>query len=142
MTFLSHTPEETQAFATRAASVLKGGEMLALIGNLGSGKTTFVQGLGTALGTDAHVRSPSFTLMNVYPTKHPVIRFLVHVDCYRLGAACDLEELELEEWLQRPDTVIAVEWPPEKLPSEKSATFITFESIDERTRKITIPFLE
>lgn len=142
MTLLSHTPEETQALAARVASVLKGGEMLALAGDLGSGKTTFVQGLGKALYVDTYVRSPSFTLMNIYPAKHPTIRFLVHLDCYRLGPSCDLEGLELEEWLQRPDVITVIEWPPDKLPPQKSAIFITFESIDEQTRKITVPLLE
>ncbi len=139
MIFSTHTPEETKQLAAHFASTLHGGEILALEGDLGSGKTTFVQGLGEALDTDAYVRSPSFTLMNIYPTKHKTIRFLVHLDCYRLGPSCNLQGLELEEWLKRPDVVIVVEWPPYHLPIEETSIRITFEMVDVQTRNITLP---
>jgi len=137
MTFSTKTPEQTKELAARFASTLQGGELLALEGELGSGKTTFVQGLGEALETNASVRSPSFTLMNVYPTNHPTIKFLVHLDCYRLGPSCSLEQLELEEWLERPDVVIAIEWPPDHLPAKETSFCITFKMNDDRTRNLS-----
>lgn len=139
MTFSTHTPEETKQLAARLASSLQGGEILALQGDLGSGKTTFVQGLGEALGVKAYVRSPSFTLMNIYPTSHPTIHFLVHLDCYRLGPLCDLQGLELEEWLKRPDVIIAIEWPPHHLAIKEPTICIAFEMVNAQTRTISLP---
>ncbi|HBK33443.1 TPA: tRNA (adenosine(37)-N6)-threonylcarbamoyltransferase complex ATPase subunit type 1 TsaE [Candidatus Uhrbacteria bacterium] len=139
MTFSTHTPEETKQLAVQLASSLQGGEILALEGDLGSGKTTFVQGLGEALGVKAYVRSPSFTLMNIYHTSHPTIHFLVHLDCYRLGPLCDLQGLELEEWLHRSDVIIVIEWPPHHLLNKNVSISIIFEMINAQTRNISLP---
>ncbi len=104
----THSAEETKVIAANFVKSLKGGEFIALIGDLGSGKTTFVQGMAEALRSHAKVKSPTFTLMNIYPTDHPKVKQIVHIDYYRVPTAHD--DLALEDY-RRPDTIIVAEWP-------------------------------
>jgi len=132
MTHVTHSAQETIAIARDLASTLRGGETIALIGDLGAGKTTFAQGLCAALGVTATVTSPTFAIMNVYPT-FPIligrrgppslrlrwtsqgwsssIRHIVHLDLYRLKSSREIAALGLEEYLGQPDTVALIEWP-------------------------------
>lgn len=111
MQYTTHSAEETKAIAAQFAATLKGGEFIVLVGDLGSGKTTFVQGLAEALGSSANVKSPTFTVMNLYPATHKTIKQIVHIDYYRVPTAS--EDLGLEDY-QRPDTIIIAEWPTER----------------------------
>lgn len=108
--FISNSPEQTKQFAAEFTATLQGGEMICLRGELGSGKTTFVQGLAKALGYDGPVRSPTFTIVHVYATAHPTIRRLVHTDLYRLKHPNELGPLALEEY-KDSKTVLVIEWP-------------------------------
>ncbi len=103
--------EETKHLAAEFVASLRGGELVALEGELGSGKTTFVKGVTEAFGVHEEVRSPTFTLLHVYETRHPSVKYVVHVDAYRLKHPEELRELGLEEWFDRDDAVIFVEWP-------------------------------
>ena len=116
MEFFCRTAEETKAVAKDLALTLEGGELVLLDGVLGAGKTTFVQGLAEALHAKTGARSPTFTVMNIYPTNHPTIKELVHLDFYRLTKPEDASVLGLEDWLGRADAVVVAEWPPESLP--------------------------
>ncbi len=109
--------QETHDYAATVAADLDGGEVLALSGELGSGKTEFVRGLAIALNATDKVRSPSFTLLNLYRTDHPTIKHLVHVDLYRLENSTNTvaEEIGLDEWFGRDDVVIVIEWPSDML---------------------------
>ena len=107
---ISQSQEETKEIAAEFAHTLRGGEVVFLRGDLGSGKTTFVQGLAKALGYDEPVRSPTFALVNVYPLAHETISRIVHVDLYRLDHVSELGPLALEEY-QDDQTVLLVEWP-------------------------------
>ncbi|SRR3989339_739960 len=142
MTSLSHSPEETQSLAASFSATLKGGEIIALEGDLGTGKTTFVQGVASALGSVDLVRSPTFTILNVYRTNHPVIRQIVHIDGYRLRNEEDIVNLGLDEWVERPDTILFIEWPktvPEAiLPADVEIRFAYGERETERHITITI----
>ena len=90
----------------RLGALLRPGEMLLLVGELGTGKTTFVRGLASGLGIPDRVRSPSFQIVRT----HDGGRFpLVHVDLYRLGSANEVLDLGLEE-LIAPPAVAAIEW--------------------------------
>lgn len=108
---LSYSVEETKKIAADFAALLKGGEVIALEGEIGAGKTTFTQGLAAALGVEDLARSPTFTVMNIYPTGHRPIEKIVHIDSYRLRTPEDILNLGLEEWIGQKDSVVLIEWP-------------------------------
>ncbi len=117
---ITSSPAETYQFGKNLANKLKGGETMGLIGNLGSGKTTLVKGLAKGLGIKQTITSPTFVLMKVYKTKHKTIKQLVHVDCYRVPGI-ELETIGLSDYLNQPDTVVAIEWA-EKIPKKFKMT--------------------
>ena len=98
---------ETQALAAALAAVLPADATLALHGDLGAGKTTFVQGLARGLGVNGPVTSPTFTL---YALHRGAARLLVHLDAYRLESAAQLDSLLLDDFLVSP-YCLAIEWP-------------------------------
>ena len=104
---LVRTPEEMRDLAGRLAPLLRAGDVLVLSGELGAGKTTFTQGLGSALKVRGDVTSPTFVLARVHPSlvDGPA---LVHVDAYRLGGIAELDDLDLDTSLDEAVTV--VEW--------------------------------
>ncbi|MCX6944813.1 MAG: tRNA (adenosine(37)-N6)-threonylcarbamoyltransferase complex ATPase subunit type 1 TsaE [Opitutales bacterium] len=104
---------ETQALAGRLAAVLPPDSTLALHGNLGAGKTTFVQGLARGFGLTGPVTSPTFNLYTVHGPgrdRGAAGRTLVHLDAYRLETPGQVEDLLLEDFLVSP-WCLAVEWP-------------------------------
>ncbi|MEK7516402.1 MAG: tRNA (adenosine(37)-N6)-threonylcarbamoyltransferase complex ATPase subunit type 1 TsaE [Patescibacteria group bacterium] len=105
---------ETVRVAHEIARSLKGGDVVALTGELGAGKTTFVRGLARALGIRARVTSPTFLLMRCYALPRGKsrrgIRHLCHVDAYRVRGAKELQSVGIEEYLTSPDTVTLIEW--------------------------------
>jgi tRNA threonylcarbamoyladenosine biosynthesis protein TsaE len=129
--------EETKKFAQHLVQELKGGEVILLRGDLGSGKTTFVRFVAELLNIDVKVKSPSFSVMNEYPVQHRTITRILHLDLYRFNDAEHLQALALEDEL-RLDTVIFIEWPDavDALPIEATKT-IEFTFIDESTREIS-----
>jgi tRNA threonylcarbamoyladenosine biosynthesis protein TsaE len=96
----------TRAAGARLAAALCGGEGIALVGDLGAGKTTFVAGLVEALGGGA-ATSPTFSLVNVYPGGRLVVW---HADLYRIEREAELAELGLDEAIGDPRAVVIVEW--------------------------------
>lgn len=106
MTIVTHSPEETAAFAAQIAEKLNGGETLVLRGGLGAGKTTFTKGLAKALGISRNVVSPTFTLVREYEEGRLK---LYHFDLYRIEDDGELEELGLDEYF-RDDSVVVIEW--------------------------------
>ena len=130
----SNSVEETERSGEEFAATLEGGEIVLLVGDLGSGKTAFVRGLARGLGVDDPdgVSSPSYTLLNEYPGP---IR-LLHGDLYRLGSAASIEELAFDE-LMAPDAVMVIEWG-ERMPAAGLETIVLeFEVHDDETRTIT-----
>lgn len=106
-TYIVRSVEETWQVAAEVAKRLSPGTVVALHGDLGAGKTTFVQGLGFALGLRRPVTSPTFTLSTEYQT--PAFK-LVHMDLYRLSGPDDLLTIGYPEYLEC-GAVVAVEWP-------------------------------
>lgn len=106
-TYTVRSVEETWQVAAEVAKRLSPGAVVALHGDLGAGKTTFVQGLGFALGLRRPVTSPTFTLSTEYQT--PAFK-LVHMDLYRLSGPDDLLTIGYPEYLES-GAVVAVEWP-------------------------------
>ena len=97
---------ETQALAARLAAEMPPGTVLCLHGDLGAGKTCFVQGLAKALGVRRPVGSPTFTLINEYRGTKP----LAHIDLYRIRGAGDAFGLGLEDYLFHHGGIVAIEW--------------------------------
>ncbi len=130
------SPEATWEFGRRLGAACRGGEVLLLFGDLGAGKTRFVQGLAEGLGIDGntHVASPTFTLHGEYLGR----LVLNHLDLYRLDENCDLSQLGIMEMLNDPCAVMAVEWP-ELLGAVAAGDClrITLEHVDEHSRIIT-----
>lgn len=136
---ITHSPEETKTIAADFAATLAGGEIVALEGDLGAGKTTFVQGLAEALGIKEPVRSPTFAVMNVYAVPGTGVKELVHLDLYRLKTPDDITNLGLDEWLGRSDTVVVIEWPRAVtgIPVEPTHD-VRFDTDEENRRVIEI----
>ncbi len=106
LVLLSSSAGETQEIARRLGSVLVGGDVVALYGDLGAGKTVFCKGIGEALGLPPdRVVSPSFTIVS----EHPSDPVLYHVDAYRLSSEREAEDMGLEEIFSRGG-ICVVEW--------------------------------
>ncbi len=129
---LSSGPDQTRALGERLGALLRRGDVLLLSGELGAGKTTFVQGIAQGLEFRGSVSSKSFVLLGEYAARTT----LYHADLYRLEDAEQVWELGLEEIAI--DGVLVVEWPeraPEVLPLEH--LLVVFEVTGETTRKIS-----
>lgn len=147
--FVSKSEDETLKFAEDFVEQLRGGEVIALVGELGVGKTVFVKGLARGFGIKQKIHSPTFLLMKMYKInrrtkkqKHrSTIKFLCHVDAYRLMGPDELVDVGLLDWLGRPDTVTVIEWA-DKVPEllcGKKVIKINFElGKKEEERKLTI----
>ena len=135
----ANTPFATQRIAQDLAKNLKGGEVIALFGDLGAGKTVFVQGLARGLGIKRRIISPSFVFMRTYPIilSHQTLTFY-HLDLYKGESMADLASLGLDE-IFSPESVVVLEWADrikKELPKKRINVF--FETIDEKTRRISI----
>ncbi|MFN0158940.1 MAG: tRNA (adenosine(37)-N6)-threonylcarbamoyltransferase complex ATPase subunit type 1 TsaE [Bacteroidota bacterium] len=104
--FVTHSREETIALGKMFAASIQPGDVIALIGNLGSGKTQFVTGVCEGFGAATPVTSPTFTLINEHQTRRGK---LVHIDLYRLSSRRELGELGLEEYING-QVVCLIEW--------------------------------
>jgi tRNA threonylcarbamoyladenosine biosynthesis protein TsaE len=134
-TTLTSTPGETESLAERLGRLLQPGDVIALVGELGSGKTLFSQGLGRGLEVPEtfYITSPTFAIINEYPGR---IAFY-HLDLYRVDSAADFSELGLEEVLYGQGAV-AIEWAErlgENLPGERLEVHLAFR--DENSRSLT-----
>ncbi|MFZ5391207.1 MAG: tRNA (adenosine(37)-N6)-threonylcarbamoyltransferase complex ATPase subunit type 1 TsaE [Patescibacteria group bacterium] len=137
-TYLTKSPNQTIALAKKLAKQLTGKQIIALQGNLGSGKTTFAKGLAKGLGIKNTITSPTFVLFKVYPVKHPTIKQLVHADCYRISGQ-EIKTIGLDEYLNNPQTILAIEWPDKikKQPNWLTIKFTTLKNSNHR--KIQLP---
>ena len=103
--FESYSYEDTHKIADEIAKNLTGGEFIAMYGDLGAGKTAFVQGLAKSLGIENHITSPTFTIVNEYEGRLP----LYHFDVYRIADPDEMYEIGYEEYVDS-DGVCIVEW--------------------------------
>jgi tRNA threonylcarbamoyladenosine biosynthesis protein TsaE len=134
-TFISNNPAETEAIGQRFAKDVNAGSVLALKGELGSGKTQLVKGLVAGLGSGAVVTSPTFTILHEYSSgRFPVY----HFDFFRLEDRQSVARLGLDDYFFG-DGVSVIEWAdrfPEFIPGQ--ARWILFEIKSENTRAITL----
>jgi len=131
---VSQSPTETAEWGRRLAPLLQPGDVIALRGELGTGKTTFVQGLARGLGITRPVTSPTFILINEYPSQPR----LYHVDCYRIAEAAEAWTIGLDELID-DDGVCVIEWADRVaplLPAERLEVVLTWTG--PQTRRIEI----
>ncbi|MBT7074492.1 MAG: tRNA (adenosine(37)-N6)-threonylcarbamoyltransferase complex ATPase subunit type 1 TsaE [Anaerolineae bacterium] len=131
--FISRSPEQSRRMGMRLGAMLKLGDILCLQGDLGAGKTTFVQGLAQGWGSLDPVSSPTFIIVNLY--RRADQSQLFHLDTYRLESASEAEMLDLDEMLATGSLVI--EWPERIeniLPKER--LWLNLEYIDEERRRL------
>lgn len=125
-----------KSFGNRLGALLRGGEVLELIGDVGAGKTTLTKGLAAGMGIDETIQSPTFTINRVYDA--PDERRLVHYDFYRLHDAGIMAN-ELQEAVGDPSTVTVIEWAAlveSVLPDDRLSIAIT--SPTEMTRQVVV----
>jgi len=130
--FFSHSPEQTRRVGIRLGSLLKPGQLVCLEGDLGSGKTTLVQGIAQGWGSADPVSSPTYVIINDY--RHPEGTHLYHTDAYRLsGTALDIAVLDLPGMLERG--VVVLEWADlirSHLPAERLWIQMQYMALEQR----------
>ena len=113
--------------------------VIGLNGNLGGGKTTFVQGFASGLGVSEKVLSPTFVVMRKYPVPKSSYSFLFHFDCYRLQKPQEIIGLGFKEIVSSPRNIVIAEWAEKaKEMFPKNTLWIRFYFIDEKNRKINL----
>ena len=131
---VSRSPEETQAVGEGLGARLVAGSVVACTGELGAGKTCFLQGLARGLGVTGDVTSPTFVLVNHYRGRLPVY----HLDAYRTGSLTELVDLGLEEMLHG-DGVTVIEWADKLLPLLPARTIhVHLSGLGDEPREIRI----
>lgn len=131
---ISRSPEETQALGERLGEHLEAGAVVACIGELGAGKTCFLQGLARGLGVESPVTSATFVLVNQYRGRLPVY----HVDAYRPETLSELREIGVEELLHGSGVTL-IEWADKLLPLLPSHTItVTITGLGDEPRRIVV----
>ncbi|SRR5258708_5735544 len=132
--------EETQQLGFDFAKMLKGGAVLALYGDLGSGKTTFMQGLARGLGITRNIISPTFLIMRSYEITKKGLKHLYHLDLYRVEEASKAMDLGINELMGEPKNIVAIEWPDKienLLPEKRINIYFAYLGDDKRQIQIS-----
>lgn len=133
--FFSRSPDQTRRVGIRLGGLLKIGDVICLQGNLGAGKTTFVQGLAQGWGSMDPVSSPTFIIVNIYRRADKSQFF--HLDAYRIDSVPEAEELDLDSMLTQGPLII--EWPErigDLVPEER--LWVSFEYMTEEHRQMIL----
>jgi tRNA threonylcarbamoyladenosine biosynthesis protein TsaE len=128
----SRSPEQTRRLGMRLGALIRPGDLVCLEGDLGAGKTTFVQGVASGWGALDEVSSPTFVLVNTYRRADGGL--LSHFDAYRIESTSEAEELDLDALLVRG--ALFIEWPERVepiLPNERLWVFLEYESEEHRS---------
>ena len=133
-TVISHSADETRAAGERLGARLDAGAVVACIGELGAGKTCFLQGLARGLGVESPVTSPTFVLINEYRGRVPIH----HLDAYRTESLWEVLDLGIEE-LMHGDGVTVIEWADKLIPILPAHTItVTIDGLGDEPRRIVI----
>jgi tRNA threonylcarbamoyladenosine biosynthesis protein TsaE len=134
--YITNSSEETQKLGADFSQALKGGDFLAFYGELGSGKTTFIQGLAKGLGITRRIISPTFIIVRHYKIKSGNF---YHIDLYRTESESDLLGLGIDEIIKDESNIVALEWAEkmgELLPRKRID--LHFEYLGDNKRKINV----
>ena len=148
MVLYPKSPKETQKIAAEMAKEMRNGvNIIALEGELGAGKTTFVQAFVKALGIRAKIKSPTFNIIKKYPIPKNVknrafnifSRYLYHIDCYRLRDHKDALPIGIKEIFKEKNALVLIEWP-ERISKilPRKITRVHIDHISHNKRKIQI----
>jgi tRNA threonylcarbamoyladenosine biosynthesis protein TsaE len=142
--FLTESYLETQDMGMALAETIENRDkavVFGLSGELGAGKTTFLQGFAKGLGIKEKVISPTFVIMNHFDIKKGKFRNFYHLDCYRIEKASEMENLGFEEIIADPKNIVCIEWP-EKIKKilPEDLILIKFKITKENSREITIDY--
>lgn len=134
-TFKTHSPEETQALGEQLGKTLKPGDVIALIGDLGAGKTCLTQGIARGIGIapDEVVSSPSYILINEYNGTIPIY----HIDLYRLESTAEIADLGLMEYIEG-NGICVIEWAERMAALLERCVRIDIRWEDENVRHFTV----
>ncbi|MCD6550100.1 tRNA (adenosine(37)-N6)-threonylcarbamoyltransferase complex ATPase subunit type 1 TsaE [bacterium] len=144
MYYISNSPYSTKkigrAIAEKVLKEKKGDKafIIALSGELGGGKTTFVQGFASFFDIKEKIVSPTFVIIKRYKIKKGRYRNLYHIDCYRLSKKKDLIDLGISEILNNPFNILVVEWADRLKDIFKDALWLKFFVIGKQKRKIVV----
>ncbi len=135
MDFLTKNEAETERVGEEFAKRLKAGDVVAMCGEMGAGKTAFVRGVARGLGTDARVTSPTYTIVNEYFTNPP----LFHFDLYRLSSADELYEIGFDDYISRGG-VCVIEWFENAEGAYRCDYTVSIERVaeEENSRRVVI----
>jgi len=147
--FFTKNAEETKQIARQFARTIIKNEVIALFGELGSGKTTFVQGFAEEFGIQRKITSPTFVMIKAYPVlsenfQNKIakrgIKSLYHLDLYRAQSHSDVATLGISDIMENPENILLIEWAQKLGPLlfSRKHTEITFTYVSETERKITI----
>lgn len=146
---LTQSPEQTKELGKKIGSeILKqeppqGAQVLGLVGELGSGKTCFLQGFAKGLGVKEKILSPTYVIMKKFPippvTCHLSPETFVHIDCYRIDKPKEILDLGFKQIVSNPENIVAIEWAgriEQILPQD--CLILEFEISDKNQRKIVL----
>ena len=135
-TYKTASADETKKLGARLAKTLTG--VIALTGDLGSGKTTFVQGFAKGLGIKTKILSPTFVLVRQHPVPHSK-KILYHIDLYRLENNEHIKHSGIEELINNTGNIVLIEWAEKaKTLLPKDTHWITFKNTGDNSREILI----
>lgn len=139
VTVVTRSPAETRSIGASLGRLLDAGAILLLDGDLGAGKTTFVQGVMEARRPGETVQSPTFTLVNSYPPTAADPVPIQHLDLYRLSGPDDLDSIGFDGMVLAGDSIMLVEWP-ERLESDLPPDFLAviLQPADNDERLLTL----
>ena len=135
-TRITESPEQTADLAVIVGKRIREGTVVCMEGDLGAGKTLFVQYLARTLGVEGKVTSPTFSLMNIYEGFCPIL----HFDLYRLESEEQLEDIGFFEYTEEPEGIVVIEWAdkfPQAMPEEHVHVKFERTGRTEEERRIT-----
>ncbi len=137
--YTTESAEKTAALGEAFANMIDGGDTIALFGDLGSGKTTFLQGFAKGVGVRTRIISPTFIIVRTHSIRYKGALAFYHIDLYRMKSNDDTHNIGFGEIVNKPENIVAIEWAERAkslLPENRWEVY--FRYVSESTREIQI----